>query len=163
MNLLRELFRYHAWASLQLIDNCRGQPPAALHEVVAGTDRSILHTLAHVIGNEQWYLETLTGKPAATPIRQDEILSLVDLQRRCESQSRRWEAALDQIAQLDVTLPADESRPETPHGQNLLALQAIQHGIDHRTQVCTALRVLGLEPPNIDGWSYWAAAHRSNV
>jgi uncharacterized damage-inducible protein DinB len=159
MDLLREMFRYHAWATLQLIDQCMGQPSEALQAMVVGTDRSILHTLTHVIGTEQQYLEALTGEPAADPIRRGEVLSLADLRRRCASQSLRWEALLDRLAQLDVTLPADESRPETPHGQNLLVVQAIQHGIDHRTQICTTLRVLGLEPPAIDGWSYWAAAH----
>ena len=163
MDLLRELFRYHAWATLRLIDNCIGQPSEILHEVVVGTDRSILHTLTHLVGTEQWYFEALTGEPAATAIRQGEVLSLTDLRQRYQSQSRHWEALLDQIAQLDVTLPADEARPETPHGQNLLVVQAIQHGIDHRTQVCTALRVLGLEPPKIDGWSYWAATHQSDA
>jgi uncharacterized damage-inducible protein DinB len=163
MDLLREMFRYHAWATLQLIDNCMGQPPEAMHEVVVGTDRSILHTLTHVVGTEQWYLEALTGEPAAAPIRRGEVPSLSDLRRRCESQSLRWDVLLDRIAQLNVTIPADDSRPETPHGQNLLVVQAIQHGIDHRTQICTALRVLGLEPPNIDGWSCWAATHQPEV
>jgi uncharacterized damage-inducible protein DinB len=116
-----------------------------------------------VVGTEQWYLEALTGEPAAVPVRRGEVLSLTDLRQRCASQSGRWEALLDRIAQVDVTLPADESRPETPHGQNLLVVQAIQHGIDHRTQICTALRVLGLEPPAIDGWSYWAAIHPPDV
>jgi uncharacterized damage-inducible protein DinB len=138
-------------------------PPEALHEVIVGTDRSILHTLTHVVGTEQWYLEALTGEPAAAPVRRGEVLSLSDLPQRCASQSDRWEALLDRIAQVDVTLPADESRPATPHGQNLLVVQAIQHGIDHRTQICTTLRVLGLEPPTIDGWSYWAATHPPDV
>ena len=28
--------------------------------------------------------------------------------------------------------------------------QALHHGADHRSQVCTALTVLGFEPPEID-------------
>lgn len=163
MDLLRELFRYHSWANLQLFDYCIEQPPDVMHAVVVGTDRSILHTLTHVVGTEEEYLEVLTGEPTETPIRRGEILSLVDLRGRCERQSLRWEAVLDRIAYLDVTLPAVESRTETPHGQNLLVVQAIQHGIDHRTQICSALRVLGRVPPNIDGWAFWVATQPSNV
>jgi uncharacterized damage-inducible protein DinB len=162
MDLLRELFRYHAWATLYLIEACMGYPATIPHEIVVGTDRSILHTLTHLVGTEQWYLETLTGEPAAAPIRRGEVLSLTDLQQRYQTQSDRWETLLEQIADLDVTLPADGARPATPHGQNLLVVQTMQHGIDHRTQICTTLHIFGVEPPTIDGWSYWAAAHQSD-
>jgi uncharacterized damage-inducible protein DinB len=31
----------------------------------------------------------------------------------------------------------------------------VHHGTDHRSQVCTALTRLGVEPPEIDVWA-WA-------
>jgi uncharacterized damage-inducible protein DinB len=161
MDLLHELFCYHKWATIQLIDYCLYQPPALLQEVVVGTDRSILHTLTHVVGTEQWYLELLSGEPAAMPIQRGEALELTDLRQRFQSHAGRWEALLKQLAQLDVVLPATEWRPAIAQGQDLLVMQAIQHGIDHRTQICTTLSVLGLEPPLIDGWFYWTATHQT--
>jgi uncharacterized damage-inducible protein DinB len=41
-----------------------------------------------------------------------------------------------------------------PRGVRLA--QALQHGTDHRSQICTALTTLGIEPPEIDVWA-WAA------
>jgi uncharacterized damage-inducible protein DinB len=161
MDLLSELFRYHAWATVQLIDYCLGQPPATLDELVIGTDRSMLHTLTHVVGTEQWYLELLTGEPAANPIQRGEALALPDLRQRFLSHSGRWDALLERIGQLEISLPATDWRPEVAQGQALLVVQAIQHGIDHRTQICTTLATLGLAPPIIDGWFYWAATHQS--
>jgi uncharacterized damage-inducible protein DinB len=32
--------------------------------------------------------------------------------------------------------------------------QALHHGTDHRSQICTALTSLGVEPPFIDVWDY---------
>jgi uncharacterized damage-inducible protein DinB len=32
--------------------------------------------------------------------------------------------------------------------------QVLHHGTDHRSQVCTALTTLGIEPPAIDVWDY---------
>ena len=32
--------------------------------------------------------------------------------------------------------------------------QALHHGTDHRSQICTALTSLGVEPPSIDVWDY---------
>jgi uncharacterized damage-inducible protein DinB len=36
--------------------------------------------------------------------------------------------------------------------------QAVHHGTDHRSQICTALTTLGTEPPEIDVWD-WALAN----
>jgi uncharacterized damage-inducible protein DinB len=163
MDLLRELLRYHAWATLQLIDNCLSQPSAAMQQIVTGTNRSVLHTLTHLVGSDQSYLERLTGKPVDDPVRRGEILSLTDLRQRCENQARHWELVLGRLAEVEVTIPADEEIPEIPHGENLLVMQAIEHGIDHRTQICTALSVSSLKPPDIDVWSYWAAVNPSGV
>jgi len=30
----------------------------------------------------------------------------------------------------------------------------LHHGTDHRSQICTALTTLGLEPPEIDVWDF---------
>ena len=32
--------------------------------------------------------------------------------------------------------------------------QAIHHGTDHRSQICTALTTFGVEPPSIDVWDF---------
>ena len=34
--------------------------------------------------------------------------------------------------------------------------QALHHGTDHRSQICTALTTLGVEPPSIDVWEFGA-------
>ena len=34
--------------------------------------------------------------------------------------------------------------------------QALHHGTDHRSQICTALTTLGVEPPEIDVWAFAA-------
>jgi uncharacterized damage-inducible protein DinB len=38
--------------------------------------------------------------------------------------------------------------------------QALHHGTDHRSQICTALTSLGVEPPAIDVWDYGLANGR---
>jgi uncharacterized damage-inducible protein DinB len=46
----------------------------------------------------------------------------------------------------------DGSESQAPLGIRLA--QATHHGTDHRSQVCTALTTLGVEPPAIDVWDY---------
>jgi uncharacterized damage-inducible protein DinB len=46
----------------------------------------------------------------------------------------------------------DGSESHAPAGIRLA--QALHHGTDHRSQICTALTNLGIEPPAIDVWDY---------
>jgi hypothetical protein len=39
--------------------------------------------------------------------------------------------------------------------------QVLQHGTDHRSQMCTVLTSLGVTPPDIDVWDYADATGRS--
>ncbi len=36
----------------------------------------------------------------------------------------------------------------------IILVQAIDHGREHRTHIATILTQLGIEPPDMDGWSY---------
>lgn len=70
----------------------------------------------------------------------------------------RWTAFLDRLnaGTLDVTFPGRSDYPQTPHAEGLFLLQALHHGNDHRTQICSTLGALGLDVPELDGWTYWA-------
>jgi len=46
----------------------------------------------------------------------------------------------------------DGSESHAPLGIRIA--QVIHHGTDHRSQVCTALTNLGIEPPAIDAWDF---------
>ncbi|HYF10884.1 MAG TPA: hypothetical protein VEC09_01130, partial [Actinomycetota bacterium] len=46
----------------------------------------------------------------------------------------------------------DGSETHAPRGIRLA--QAVHHGTDHRSQTCTALTTLGIEPPEIDVWDF---------
>ena len=46
----------------------------------------------------------------------------------------------------------DGSETHAPLGIRLA--QVVHHGTDHRSQICTALTTLGIEPPLIDVWDF---------
>jgi uncharacterized damage-inducible protein DinB len=46
----------------------------------------------------------------------------------------------------------DGSQTHAPLGIRLA--QVLHHGTDHRSQICTALTTLGVEPPAIDVWDF---------
>jgi len=160
MDTLRELFRYHAWATLTLIDHCAGLPAEALHESASGTYGSVLETLVHLVAAEQRYLSRLPGEQPSATMHEGMEPALSDLRTVFEEQAKLWEALLDLGVELNVTMPAlPDGWPETPHAETLLMLQTLHHGNDHRTQIWTVLGVHGRDGPAIGGWDYWEAMH----
>jgi uncharacterized damage-inducible protein DinB len=59
----------------------------------------------------------------------------------------------DPDAVLTVTHD-DGSKTQATMGIRLA--QAVHHGTDHRSHICTVLTTLGVEPPAIDVWDFGA-------
>ena len=51
-----------------------------------------------------------------------------------------------------VVVEYEDSGYETHAPLGIRLAQALYHGTDHRSQVCTALTSLGIEPPAIEAW-----------
>ena len=152
---LREIYRYHYWATFTLIDHLKKLSPERLNDSVPGTAGSIQDTLTHLVSADRRYLELMTGEgtPRMAPV--DRTQSLDQLRSQFEAQTRLWDEILDHVDAYDPTLPGRDDRPETPHVRNLLMTQAIHHGNDHRTHICTILGATGQDVPDIDEWSFW--------
>jgi uncharacterized damage-inducible protein DinB len=170
MDALRTMFRHHAWATLALIDHCATLPPERLADEVPGTFGPILATLRHMVSADERYQWRVSGRDPKVLRERDAgeaTISLAELRARFEAQAKGWEQLLDRAGDLDLTLPPgtwpELSHGEVPHAEDLLLLQAIHHGNDHRTHVCTTLGALGLEAPDLDGWTYWPASGRVPV
>ena len=66
-----------------------------------------------------------------------------------------WARVLEQGPDPDevvVVRRDDGSETHAPKGIRLA--QVLHHGTDHRSQICTALTSLGIEPPEIDLWAF---------
>ena len=159
MDPLRRMFEHHRWATLVLIDHLAALPPETLRLELPGTRGDIGTTMAHIVGADARYLARLEGtfEAGSGPAPIDEGLPLAELRSRFERQAQTWLDLVPRAAELDVFLAARGDWPDTPHAEDLMFLQAIHHGNDHRTHICSILGAAGIEPPEIDGWSYWAA------
>ncbi len=90
-------------------------------------------------------------------------MSIDDLPAAAASSAASWEELLagDLDADTDVARVEDDWEFHAPLGMRLA--QVIHHGTDHRSQVCTALTSLGIEPPEIDVWAWGEATNRSHA
>ncbi len=155
MDPLSEAFQHHMWATEQLIRHLRTLPEAALTSTTTGVYGEVLATLSHLVAADVRYLSYLEGPIPPSRTAPDPVWNLDELADRLRDQAVRWRVLLAGVGKVDVTLPARPDRPELPHATNLLVAQALHHGTDHRTQICTVLSSNGFEAPDLDVWTYW--------
>jgi uncharacterized damage-inducible protein DinB len=151
--LLEDAFAHHVWATQQLIDACLGVAPERLEATASGTFGSIIETLRHLVGADAAYLFSLTG--GRRPLVNEKHLTLAELREVMEADGKAWAALLGESLDPDaivVRRRPDGSEGHAPAGIRLA--QALHHGTDHRSQVCTILTTLGIEPPAIDVWDF---------
>jgi uncharacterized damage-inducible protein DinB len=158
---LSDAFAHHAWATLRLIDACSELTPEQLATAVPGTYGSILDTMRHMLASDSWYLVVITDG-AYQSLDEEDGMNLPELRAAAERQGEAWSRLLESEIDPDrmiVRRRDDGSETHAPLGVRLA--QAIHHGTDHRSQICTALTTLGIEPPWIDVWDYAEAVGRS--
>jgi len=152
-SLLDDAFGHHVWATLKLLDVCLELSPEQLETTVPGTYGSILETQRHLVGADASYLFVTTG--GRTPRIDEDQMDLSELRAATERHGAAWSQLLAENPDPETVLVRhrdDGSSTEAPIGIRLA--QAVHHGTDHRSQVCTALTSLGIEPPYIDVWDF---------
>lgn len=158
-SLLDDAFAHHVWATLRLIDTCLPLTPEQLDSPVPGTYGSILATMRHLVGGDTYYLSHLTADPDREI--ESEHMGLRELRAAVEADERTWTELLAQDLDADtVVKDVDEAGYERDATIGIRLAQALHHGTDHRSQICTALSTLGIEPPGIDVWDFGAQAGR---
>jgi uncharacterized damage-inducible protein DinB len=153
-SLMQDAFAHHVWATLRLVDTCLALSPQQLETAVPGTYGSILRTQRHLVGSDAWYLFTITGE--RTMLIDEDHMGLPELRAAMQGHGAAWSRLLAQDPDPDAVLnEVDEDdgyEKDAPMGIRLA--QALHHGTDHRSQICTALTTLGVEPPAIDVWDF---------
>jgi uncharacterized damage-inducible protein DinB len=151
--LLDDAFAHHVWATLQVMDVCARLDPAQLEATAPGTYGTILDTLRHIVGADAGYLFAMTGGKVQ-PIDEDEM-DLAELRTTMEGFATEYASLLATDLDPDrvvVRHRDDGSETHAPLGIRLA--QAVHHGTDHRSQICTVLTTLGVDPPMIDVWDF---------
>jgi uncharacterized damage-inducible protein DinB len=159
-SLLTDAFDHHVWASMRILDACLVLSPEQLAATATGTYGSILDTARHLVGADRWYLFRIGGE--RIPLIDEDQMDLAELRAAMERNGAEWprllEDGLDPDA-LIVTRRDDGSETHAPVGIRIA--QVLHHGTDHRSQICTVLTTLGVEPPDIDVWDFGAETGRT--
>jgi uncharacterized damage-inducible protein DinB len=138
---------------MRLLDACTDLAPELLEQKADGTYGSVIDTLRHTVAADRTYLHLLTGGEVAAPTGEEGDIPY--LRRVMEENGEAWRrllAADPDPEAVVVRKNRDGSESRAPCG--FLLAQAVHHGTDHRSQVCTALTIMGIEPPEIDVWAF---------
>ena len=153
-SLLRDAFAHHVWATNRVLDTCAALSPEQLDTAVAGTYGSILETLRHLVRADGWYLFVASGD--RTHILDADRSDLQELRAAMKRHGRAWSQLLVTDLDPDTILREvdDDDGYERHAPLGIQLAQALHHGTDHRSQVCTALAELAVPVPDIDAWAF---------
>jgi uncharacterized damage-inducible protein DinB len=160
---LSDAFAHHIWATQRLIDVCLGLDADQLRTAVPGTYGSIDLTVRHLVGSDCWYLYTLDGDRAHM-IDEDHV-SFGSLRETVTRNGPEWQRIVTDDPDPDrmiVEIDEDDGYA-TSAALGIRLAQALHHGTDHRSQICTALTAIGIDPPSIDVWDYGLSVERMVV
>ena len=161
-SLLSDAFAHHVWATEALIDACAPLTEAQLATYAPGTRGPIIETLRHICGSDTMYLSGLHPAGTDAPDAEKEA-SLAELREMITRNGEGWAELLATDVDPDVVIVERHKNGTFYTAVGVWLTQVVHHGTDHRSQICTALTSLGIEPPEIDAWAYARASGRERM
>ena len=160
-SLLDDAVAHHTWATARILDACADLSPEQLRAPVPGTYGSILATLGHLVSSDGWYLTFF--RDWTNPTDEEAESTVHDLRAANLANGDAWLGLLAGGPEpgQDIVEHGEGWEFHAPLGLRLA--QMIHHGTDHRSQICTALTGLGIEPLAIDVWAFGEATGRTRV
>jgi uncharacterized damage-inducible protein DinB len=153
-----EMFRYNAWANRQLFEACRSLTDAQLDFHGSGISGSVRELLMHIAGGQQTDILRTKGRQhegeLARSSQWPDIQSVIETAKRTS----------DELTEIASHLRDDEEVILPYHGKTyrypkrFFLVAAIEHSLEHRTEVKVALNQIGVSTPDLDGWYYSDAA-----
>ena len=155
---LAELIRHNNWANQQVLEACQKLDEEQLATPIKGGMGTIRETLIHIIRSEAGYIRLLTGEHPEPPFQWEDRPSLTEIKA---FSIQVGQALVEAVKNVPLTKPLSEEweGQHLRYNAQLVLIQTINHGVEHRTNITTVLNQKGLNPPSVDGWSYMLA-HR---
>jgi uncharacterized damage-inducible protein DinB len=155
-----EFVRYHNWANRLILQACQSLSEGQLAMAAPGTYGTIAQTLEHLVRSEAGYVQILSGERPQPPFNWDDRPSVAQMAAYGGEVGEALLAAASGLAPGDLVRQEWEGA-SVQYQAVALMIQAIDHGIEHRTNITTILAQAGLAPPDVTGWGYlWANVRR---
>ena len=151
---LTTLFSHNLWANLRLLEWCAELSDEQLDATISGAYGSILDTLQHIVTAEQSYFSRIsTGQPHRHPANAASLTmaEMMDAVHISGAGLVEWASTVqpNDVVQVDWNgTPRDVPKM-------IILTQVINHATEHRAQIMAIMTELGVQPPDLDGWTYF--------
>jgi uncharacterized damage-inducible protein DinB len=148
------MFSHNLWANLSLLEVCDKLTGEQMDASLTGTFGSIRDTLHHIFSAERSYFSRIsTGQPYHRP-QDAPPMTVAEMKESAHATGTgliEWAAKVQggDIVQIDW----DGALREVP--KTIILTQVINHATEHRSQIMAILTKLGIQPPELDSWSYY--------
>jgi uncharacterized damage-inducible protein DinB len=156
--VLETLFRHHLWANLQLLELCSTLRDEQLQASAVGGYGSIIDTLQHMVRAERSYLSRIsTGEPYRRPEDAPplDFAEMAKWLRHSGEGLIEWAPKVQAADSVEIQWDNRGIVGPIQMPKAVLLTQAINHATEHRAQIMAILTQLGVEPPELDSWSYF--------
>ena len=154
---LAEMFGYNRWANTILIEACRALTDDQLDARIPSVSGSVRELLTHIVGGQQTFALRTQARQHEGELNRASPWpgwdTLTDLATHSNDDLIAIAEGLDKDA--DVGLPHAGKMYRYP--KSFFLVHAIEHGVEHRTEIKVALAQLGVASPDLDAWEYAAA------
>jgi uncharacterized damage-inducible protein DinB len=144
-----EFIRYNNWANTQIFAICQTLSADQLAAAAPGAYGTIRDTLRHLVHAEADYVARLNGKP----FKWEDQPNLAGLAAVAGQAAAGLLEAVQRIPPTHM-VHEEEGSLTLDYQARVLFMQAIEHGIEHRTNITTILNGLGIPSPELYLWGY---------
>ncbi len=154
---LAAMFRYNRWANLTLLDACRTLTAEQLAASLPGGSGSVREVLLHLVGGQQTVVLRTRGRQHEGELNRASAWPgwerLIAIAAETSDELIAIAAALERDG--EVALPWQGTAYRYP--TSFFLVHALEHGVEHRTEIKLALARHGVATPDLDGWPFAAA------
>ncbi|NNF65380.1 MAG: hypothetical protein HKN07_14130 [Acidimicrobiia bacterium] len=155
MDLIVEFFRHNTMMNQRLLEACRALTTAQFAASATGTYGDIGATLTHIANSQVGYARALLDLERIQPLPESPFPGMDSVVERMALGNAQLEKAAAAHQEREVEVTGDDPPGMWRMPVSLFLLQAINHGTEHRSQIATILTQIGIEPPPMDGWTYF--------
>lgn len=150
--LAEDAFEMHAWAIARVLNACAELSPDQLASTAPGAFGSVMDTLRHLVEGDRFQL---WAAGAGVPLADASGMGFAELRAFAAENAAAWRDYIPSHPDGDeLIVDVDDSGWKRTATVGLRLAQALQHGIEHRTQICAAMTLLGLATPDLSGWEF---------
>ena len=147
---LTTLFSHNLWANLRLLERCAALSSEQLDATISGTYGSIRDTLQHIVIAEQSYFSRISTGQRLRRLEDAPPLTIAEM---TESVRTTGAGLIEWAPKVQADDTAQNDSEDVP--KTIILTQVINHATEHRAQIMAILTQLGIQPPELDSWTYF--------